>query len=174
MGSGQPSINIERGFTWKLARVFLRAVTWLWARPMVSGPGVVPESGPVILAPTHRSYVDFLMLLFTTDRKPFFMTRAEFLRIPVIGVIMVLLGCIGVEKSMAADRSVMRLSEEVLGKGQVLVVFPEGGLRRGSHVDTLTDGVMFLAARTGAAVVPIGLGLCPLGPGSRGFTAYAW
>lgn len=57
----------------------------------------------------------------------------------------------------ATDRSSILVSEEILRRGQVLVIFPEGGLRVGREVGSLADGVMFMAARTGASVVPIGI-----------------
>jgi 1-acyl-sn-glycerol-3-phosphate acyltransferase len=97
------------------------------------------------------------MLLFATNRKPFYMTRADLLTIPVLGAALKYLGCIGVEKGAAADRAVLRLAQEVLEAGQVLVVFPEGGLRKGMGVGPISDGVAFLAMRTGATVVPVGM-----------------
>jgi 1-acyl-sn-glycerol-3-phosphate acyltransferase len=51
----------------------------------------------------------------------------------------------------------MRLSEEVLRRGQALVVFPEGTRKEGATVEPLHDGAMFLAARTRAKIVPVGI-----------------
>lgn len=150
-------INTKRSVLWYLTRIFLRSVGRVWTRPQIHGVENVPGSGAVILSPTHRSNMDFLMLLFVTNRKPFFMTRADLLRIPVLGRALSLLGCIGVEKSAQADRAVLRLAQEVLEAGQVLVMFPEGGLRVGDGVGPINDGVAFLAMRTGATVVPVGM-----------------
>jgi 1-acyl-sn-glycerol-3-phosphate acyltransferase len=52
----------------------------------------------------------------------------------------------------------LTLSEEVLRQGHALVLFPEGGRRDGPTVKPLLDGAMFVAARTGAVVVPVGIG----------------
>ena len=150
-------INTEAGISWRATRGLLRGVAWLLGRPQVSGAENIPSEGAVILAPVHRSNVDFLMLLTTTNRKPFFVTRGDLLEIPLLGNLLRRLGCIGVDKGANADRKVLRLCESVLALGQVLVVFPEGGLRRGPEVGVLTDGVSFLGARSGATVVPIGL-----------------
>jgi 1-acyl-sn-glycerol-3-phosphate acyltransferase len=38
------------------------------------------------------------------------------------------------------------------------VLFPEGTRQEGREVAPLHDGAMFLAARTGATVVPVGIG----------------
>ncbi len=40
----------------------------------------------------------------------------------------------------------------------VLVVFPEGTRRSGPVVGDLLEGAAFLSARTGAAIVPVGIG----------------
>jgi 1-acyl-sn-glycerol-3-phosphate acyltransferase len=58
----------------------------------------------------------------------------------------------------AADRESITLSEEVLRQGHALVLFPEGTRKDGPNVDTLHDGAMFVAARTAAMVVPVGIG----------------
>jgi 1-acyl-sn-glycerol-3-phosphate acyltransferase len=52
----------------------------------------------------------------------------------------------------------MHAAEEVLRRGHALVMFPEGTRQEGPDVATLHDGAMFLAARTGATVVPVGIG----------------
>ena len=52
----------------------------------------------------------------------------------------------------------MTLAEQVLREGHALVLFPEGTRKEGDHVATLHDGAMFVAARTGAKVVPVGIG----------------
>jgi 1-acyl-sn-glycerol-3-phosphate acyltransferase len=46
----------------------------------------------------------------------------------------------------------------VLEAGEALVLFPEGERRTGPVIEDLHDGVAFLAARTGATVVPVGIG----------------
>jgi 1-acyl-sn-glycerol-3-phosphate acyltransferase len=52
----------------------------------------------------------------------------------------------------------MSSAEEVLRQGHALVLFPEGTRKEGRSVHTLHDGAMFVAARTGATVVPVGIG----------------
>jgi 1-acyl-sn-glycerol-3-phosphate acyltransferase len=52
----------------------------------------------------------------------------------------------------------LRACEAVLDRGEPLVMFPEGTRRFGPVVEDLFDGPAFLAARTGAPIVPIGIG----------------
>ncbi len=60
--------------------------------------------------------------------------------------------------SGAADREALRRAQQVLEAGEVLILFPEGERRSGPVVEDLHEGVAFLAARTGATVVPVGIG----------------
>ena len=57
------------------ARHLHHAVLRLWFRPRVVGQENVPATGPVILAPVHRSFADFGFTAFCTDRKLFFMAK---------------------------------------------------------------------------------------------------
>ena len=56
----------------------------------------------------------------------------------------------------SADREALRRAQQVLDAGEVLILFPEGERRTGPVVEDLHEGVAFLAARTGATVVPGG------------------
>ncbi len=58
----------------------------------------------------------------------------------------------------AADRESLRRAQQVLETGEVLILFPEGERRTGPVIQDLHEGVAFLAGRTGATVVPVGIG----------------
>src|ERR1019366_3960091 len=76
--------------------------------------------------------------------------------IPVLGSALIQLGAFPVKRG-TADREAMRSAEEVLTGGHALILFPEGTRKYGPHVEPLHDGAMFIAARTGAVVVPVGI-----------------
>jgi 1-acyl-sn-glycerol-3-phosphate acyltransferase len=142
---------------YRFARWLVERIVLVWFRPAITGREHVPDVGPVVLAPIHRSFLDFLFTPVVTDRKLFFMAkdslwRSGFLRrlLPVVGVFPV--------NRDGADREALHRAEEVLREGQVLVMFPEGGRQSGDAVQPLRDGVAFLAARTNATIVPMGIG----------------
>jgi 1-acyl-sn-glycerol-3-phosphate acyltransferase len=74
----------------------------------------------------------------------------------IFGALLIRLGAFPVNRS-SADRESMRLAEEVLKRGQALALFPEGTRRSGPSVEALHDGVVFIAARSGAKIVPVGI-----------------
>jgi 1-acyl-sn-glycerol-3-phosphate acyltransferase len=85
------------------------------------------------------------------------MAKDGIFHVPVMGWLLARLGAFPVTRD-TADRESLRLSEEVLRRGQALVLFPEGTRKEGFAVEPLHDGAMFIAARTGAVVVPVGVG----------------
>jgi 1-acyl-sn-glycerol-3-phosphate acyltransferase len=111
----------------------------------------------VLIAPIHRSNVDFAFTLFISPRKVFFMAKDSIFRVPILGPLVTHLGAFPVRRG-SADRESMSLAEQVLRRGYALVLFPEGTRKEGLSVQTLHDGAMFVAARTGATVVPVGIG----------------
>ena len=111
----------------------------------------IPLEGPVLIAPIHRSNVDFALTLFISKRKAFFMAKDSLFRVPLLGPLITHLGAFPIRRG-SADRESMAHSEAVLRQGHALVFFPEGTRKEGPTVAPLHDGAMFVAARTGATV----------------------
>jgi 1-acyl-sn-glycerol-3-phosphate acyltransferase len=96
--------------------------------------------------------------LFISPRKVFFMAKDGLFKNRWFGSLLSHLGAFPVHRDAATDRGSMKAAEEVLRQGQALVLFPEGTRKEGRTVGELSDGAMFIAARTGATVVPVGIG----------------
>lgn len=150
-------IDPRRTVPYRLARVVFISSLRAWFRPAITGLRRIPAQGPVILAPVHRSFADFGFCGVVTRRKLFFMAKDELWRNRWLGRLLVGLGAFPVHRE-AADREALRRAQTVLERGQVLVMFPEGTRREGPDVTDLHEGAAFLAARTGAVIVPIGIG----------------
>ncbi len=58
----------------------------------------------------------------------------------------------------SADVEAFRLARRILDEGHILFVFPEGTRSRDGALQPARDGVALLALRTGAPIVPIGIG----------------
>jgi len=142
---------------YRVERTIFVTALWTWFRPKVTGREHVPETGPVILAPVHRSFADFGFAAFCTDRKLFFMTKDEMWNNKYLGKLLLSVGAFPVHRE-SADREALQRAEEVLRKDSPLVLFPEGTRREGPVIKDLMEGAAFLSARTGAPIVPIGIG----------------
>jgi len=163
--AGRGGLGVSEG-TYRFLRRVAHGINRLCWRVEVEGAEQVPSDGPVVLAPVHRSFVDFFLVSEVTPRKIFYMAKEELWRSPRFGAFVGSLGAFPVDRT-GADRAALAAAEAVLQRGDVLILFPEGTRRRGPVVEDLHEGATFLAARTGAVVVPIGIGgsdrVMPLG-----------
>jgi 1-acyl-sn-glycerol-3-phosphate acyltransferase len=151
------AVEPARTALYRSERGFFNAFMWSLFRPKVVGLENVPATGPVILAPVHRSFADFGFTSFCTKRKLFFMTKDSMWEHKLLGKWLLSVGAFPVHRE-SADREALQRAEEVLSRGQVLVLFPEGTRRSGPAIEDLMEGAAFLSARTGAPIVPIGIG----------------
>jgi 1-acyl-sn-glycerol-3-phosphate acyltransferase len=155
------AIEPKRSIGYRMLRATFNAIMRVWFRPKVVGQEHVPATGPVILAPVHRSFADFGFASFCTKRKLFFMTKDSMWKHKQLGKLLLYVGAFPVHRE-SADREALQRAEEVLKRGQVLVLFPEGTRREGATIEDLMEGATFLSARTGAPIVPIGIGASDL------------
>jgi len=149
-------VDPRRSLVYRFARSLFVAILQVWFRPRVRNRGNVPQTGAAILAPVHRSNLDFGFTPFVTRRKLFFMAKEELWKVGWFGRVLSSFGVFPVHRS-GADRESVRRAEEVLRQGHLLVMFPEGSRKTGTQIGELMEGVAFLAARSGAPIVPIGI-----------------
>jgi 1-acyl-sn-glycerol-3-phosphate acyltransferase len=142
---------------YRTLRALAHGVNRVYWRVTQEGPGQVPVSGPVILAPVHRSNIDFLVASEVTKRKLFYMAKDSLWKAPRFGSFLESIGAFPVNRD-GADRLALDRAQDVLERGEALILFPEGTRRSGPVVEELHEGAAFLAARTGAPIVPIGIG----------------
>lgn len=123
----------------------------------VVGAEHVPSTGSFILAPSHRSYVDWLIAARVTRRRLRYLVKAEVWKSKAAGRLIEALGAFPVQRG-AADRHAFLLALSVLATGEPLVVFPEGTRQRGPEIAELQDGAAYLALRARVPIVPVALG----------------
>ena len=149
--------NPRRTVTYRVLRRLLSGLMRFYFSPRVEGPGSVPADGPVIIAPVHRSIIDFGFAIFLTDRKMFFIAKDSLWKVGLLGRFLLAMGAFPVHRE-SADRAALNHAESVLASGEVLVLFPEGTRQEGPVIGDVLEGAAFLAARTGATIVPVGIG----------------
>jgi 1-acyl-sn-glycerol-3-phosphate acyltransferase len=152
-------VRVDTRFTpiYRFLRVLVHLLNRLLFRTTVDGADRVPAAGPVIIAPVHRSFIDFFVASEVTGRKLHYMAKDSLWKNRRLARILPAVGAFPVHRE-SADREALRRAQQVLEAGEVLILFPEGERRSGPVVEDLHEGVAFLAARTGATVVPVGIG----------------
>ncbi|HEY1825019.1 MAG TPA: lysophospholipid acyltransferase family protein [Acidimicrobiales bacterium] len=149
-------LDPAKTLTYRVCSSLVALLARFFFHPSVVGAENIPLDGPVLIAPIHRSNVDFAFSLFISPRKVFFMAKEGIFHPALFGALLTRLGAFPVNRA-GADRESLRLSEEVLRRGQALVMFPEGTRKEGPKVEPLHDGAVFVASRTGATIVPVGI-----------------
>jgi len=141
---------------YRAVRLFLRTVLFRWLRlECVNRDGLRLE-GPVVLAPVHRSNLDSALLGALADRRVRALGKESLFKPPVLRWVVAALGAIPVRRG-TADREALAASLDLLSRHEMMIVFPEGSRVSGDGVGELFDGTAWLAARSGATVVPIGI-----------------
>lgn len=151
----RPGTRAELAF-FSFVRAVLLGFGRVWLRVSATGTEHVPAEGPFILAPVHRSNIDFLLVLITTRRRIRFLAK-DTLFVGFWDRLFTALGGIPVARG-TADREALQTCVKVIQAGEPLVVFPEGTRQLGPVVQELFDGAAFIQSRTGAPIVPVGIG----------------
>jgi 1-acyl-sn-glycerol-3-phosphate acyltransferase len=128
----------------------------IWYPGRVLGRENLPTTEPYVLAPVHRSNLDWLVVARVTKRRLRYLVKGEVWKVKSVGRLLELLGTFPVQRG-AADREALTRSVEVLNAGEPLVVFPEGTRGSGATVGELREGVAYLALRAGVPVIPVGM-----------------
>ncbi|MEO3705631.1 lysophospholipid acyltransferase family protein [Trichormus azollae] len=114
----------------------------------ITGQENIPTSGPIILAPTHRSRWDSLLLAYATGRcvtgrdMRFMVTSSECKGLQ--GWFVRRMGGFPVDTQRPAIAT-LRHTVELMVQGEMLVIYPEGGIYRDGKVHALKSGISRLA-----------------------------
>jgi 1-acyl-sn-glycerol-3-phosphate acyltransferase len=118
----------------------------------VIGGEHVPKTGAVLLAGNHTGFLDGPLLYALSPRPATFLAKSELFVGPLARPL-VWLGQIPVHRGHP-DRAALRSGLAVLAAGGALGVFPEGA-RGSGQLEEVSDGLAYLALRSGAHVVPL-------------------
>ena len=141
------------------------ALNNFFRRRIVIGEENLPLKGSVVLAPTHRSRWDALMLTMAAGRRitnrdcRFMVTRSEMKGIQ--GWFLNRLGCFPIDQGRPS-LTALRYAVDLLISREQLVVFPEGKINRFSEPVKLKNGLIRLAQLASnkgldIKIVPVGL-----------------
>jgi len=150
----------------------LRFVAWVLSRCVyrfkVQGDENIPVKGAAILVCNHVSFVDALLLMAASPRPVYFVMDHQIFKVPVLGWLFRLAKAIPIApraQDAAAYESAFDKAAQVLKEGDLLCIFPEGGITRDGNVQEFKGGIMKILERTtqqGVAVQVIPMALTNL------------
>ena len=142
----------------------LRFVAFLLTRCLyrfkVTGDEHLPVIGAAIVVCNHVSYVDALLLMAASPRPMRFIMDHRIFAVPVLGWLFRLAKAIPVApqaENPAVYAAAFEAADQVLADGDLLCIFPEGGITRDGSLQPFKAGVMKILARRPVPVVPVAL-----------------
>lgn len=142
-----------RFLAWMLINILYRI------RP--SGLENIPEKGPAVVVCNHVSYMDPILLTGSIKRPMRFVMYYRIFQIPLLRFFFEHLRAIPIAGAME-DEQLMndafeRVDEE-LAAGNIVCIFPEGGITRDGEIQRFRPGIEKIIARRAVPVVPVSLG----------------
>jgi len=139
-------------FVYELVRVVLTPYLLFFFRARCIDSDKVPVDGPAIVAPNHFSFLDHFFIAVYIRRKVHFMAKSQLFARPM-QFIYTHGGVFPVRRGHRDEQS-MDTAKAVLGRGDVIVMYTEGGRSRTGELGDAKPGIGRLALETGAPVVP--------------------
>lgn len=111
-----------------------------------------PPGGRLLVIANHESFLDGLLLGLFLPLEPVFVVHSTVIKNPMFRLILALVDYLTVDPtSPMAMKKVVRLIES----GRPVVIFPEGRITTTGSLMKTYDGPAFVAARTGATILPV-------------------
>ena len=132
--------------------LILPLVKLIW-RFRITGKEHIPKTGPVVIAPNHKSFYDSFFVGLATPRELRFMAKQELFE-GKSARLLSMLGAFPVKRG-EADPEALETARMVLRDGGVLALFPEGTRHRDpDELRAPRRGAGRLAIEFGAPIVP--------------------
>lgn len=142
----------------------MRFLVWMLIhtiyRVEVKGIENIPEKGAVIVAANHVSFVDPLIIGGVIRRPVRFVMYYRIFQIPVLKFIFKTGKAIPIAARHEDPEILKQAHQRILGvieEGQLLGIFPEGGITTNGEINTFKKGIEKIVAEQPVTVVPMAL-----------------
>lgn len=136
-------------------RGFVLLLIRLLARVQVEGAENIPATGPFVLAPNHIHMLDLPVIFAYLPRRTVVFAANKWQNFPILGWLLRSFGDAIYVHRGAPDRKALGLAVEVLKAGGVLGLAPEGTRSRTGGLQQGRTGVVYLANRGDAPILPV-------------------
>jgi 1-acyl-sn-glycerol-3-phosphate acyltransferase len=122
----------------------------------------IPTTGPAVLVCNHVSFVDAVLLMAASPRPIRFLMDHQIFKTPVLGWMFKLAKAIPIAPAKtdpATYEAAFTAARAVLADGEMVCIFPEGGITRDGTLQPFKGGVMKLIdGMPDVPVIPMALG----------------
>lgn len=135
---------------WSLFRVFFT----LYFRWRVHHPERVPNTGGVILACNHASYLDPPLVGAAVDREINYLARKTLFSNPVFGKVLRAVNSVPVDRDGGSASGVRTIMERLKAGGGI-ILFPEGTRTSDGQLQPARSGIGMTVMKSAVPVVPV-------------------
>ncbi len=128
----------------------------LMAHVEIVGAEHIPAAGPFILVTNHISRLDPPILMLAMPHPIYVLAASEYRRVPLLRQLMEATGAIWVRRG-ELDLAALRAALQVLERGDVLGLAPEGTRSRTRALQRAKPGAAYIALRAGVPILPVAL-----------------
>lgn len=148
----------DRGNAYEIVRLLTAPARRGLVRLRVDGAHNLPAEGPAIVVANHVSFFDSVLLMFALPRPVAVLGKAEYTDNRITNWLFCGAGMIPIRRENPADLvQAFEQVGEVLDRGEVIGVFPEGTRSRDGLLHRGHSGAAHLSLTTGAPLVPVGI-----------------
>lgn len=145
---------------YQTARWLVKPIKWCTMPTRILNPERLNINGPCVIAPTHISHLDPMIVSMLIKDEIRWMARTEFYNYRLIAWSLNAVGAYRVHRQGYA-RPTLRRSLELLAQGERVGVFPEAGVARRQYSamrgGPTKQGACFLAMHAQVPIIPIAL-----------------
>lgn len=140
--------------SYRLGWIFFRALYATYFRWRVFNPERVPETGAVILASNHASFLDPPLVGSGLKRGISYMARESLFRFPGVGALLRSWSAVPVDRDGGGAAGLKAILDRLLAGGGI-ILFPEGTRTRDGNLLPARSGIGLVVIKSTAPVVPV-------------------
>ena len=147
---------IIRRLPFETAHLLTRMIVGCMYHVRVEGLENVPTGGALVMS-NHVSWADGILLGLSTPRHPRMIAYADYFNNPWLHWFGRLGRIIPLGTSRKSMVQSIRAAREALRNGELVCIFPEGGITRSGKIEEFRPGFLSILKETDAPVVPVRL-----------------
>lgn len=140
----------------EVIRFILRMFFKIFYRVEIIGLENVPKNGGVLLCSNHIYDLDMFLMGYKLPRLVHYMAKEELFKIPLVNKFIIWVGAFPVRRG-TGDIGAIKTVLKLLTEGKIVGIFPEGTRSRGTKKAAIKAGIVLLAEKSGAPILPVAI-----------------